>query len=71
MSEEGYVGGYKVMYEKEAERGFYYLDNDLSSDCSKVFFVYAQHYHVAPFEDKNGYKYTLTYENGLYILDKK
>lgn len=71
MNQERSVHGYRVMYEKEAEEGVNYLDNRLNLECSKVFFVYAQHYHVAPFEDQNGRMYFLTYENNMYILDRK
>ena len=71
MSQEKYVHGYHVMYEKEAEEGLSYLNNHLGSEYAKVFFVYAEHYHVAPFEDNQGRKYLLTYENSMYILDRK
>ena len=71
MSQEKYVHGHHVMYEKEAEEGVNYLDNHLSSEYAKVFFVYAEHHHAAPFEDNQGRKYLLTYENNMYILDRK
>ena len=71
MAQEKYVHGYHVMYEKEAEEGVNHLNNHLGLEYAKVFFVYAQHYHVAPFEDQSGRKYSLTYENSMYILDRK
>jgi len=71
MSQEKYIHGYHIAYEKEAEEGVSYLNNHLGSEYAKVFFVYAQHYHVALFEDNQGRKYSLTYENNMYILDKK
>lgn len=71
MAEEKYVHGCKVMYEKEAEEGLRYLDDRLDSECTKVFFVYAQQHRTAPFEDQGGRKYLLTYEHGTYMLERK
>ena len=71
MAEEKYVHGYHLMYEKEAEEGVHYLNERLDMEYAKVFFVYAQHYHTALFEDNQGHKYDLTYENNLYVLSRK
>jgi hypothetical protein len=71
MAQEKYVHGYHVMFEKEAEEGVRYLDDSLEAEYAKVFFVYAQHYRTAPFEDRQGRKYLLAYENNMYVLYKK
>jgi hypothetical protein len=71
MAEEKYVHGYKVMYEKEAEDGFIYLNDRIDSEYSKVFFVYAKEHRMAPFEDQNGKKYELSYERDIYMLTKR
>ncbi|HOX10375.1 MAG TPA: hypothetical protein P5323_00120 [Candidatus Moranbacteria bacterium] len=71
MSEEKYVHGYHVMFEESAAEGMRYLDDRLDSECAKVFFVYAQRYGKAPFEDQQGRKYMLSYENEMYVLNKK
>jgi len=71
MAQEKYVHGFRLMYEKEAEEGMRYLNDRLESDFAKVFFVYAQHYRTAPFEDQQGRKYVLTYENNMYMLERR
>ncbi len=71
MAEEKYVHSYKVAYEKEAEDGVRYLNDKIESEYAKVFFTYAKNYAMAPFEDQNGKKYELSYEQGVYLLTKK
>jgi hypothetical protein len=71
MAIEKYVHGYKLVYEKEAEDGMRYLNDRLGSEYAKVFFVYAKNYDNAPFEDRNGKKYELSYEKEVYMLTSK
>ncbi|KKQ46452.1 MAG: hypothetical protein US63_C0001G0020 [Candidatus Moranbacteria bacterium GW2011_GWC2_37_8] len=71
MALEKFVHGYHLMYEKEHEDGMFYLNDRLESEYAKVFFVYAKNYRVALFEDQSGRKYSLSYENNLYILNRK
>lgn len=63
--------GNRIICEKGAEEGARYLEERLDSEYAKVFFVYARHYGTAPFEDQQGRKYSLVYENELYILNRK
>jgi hypothetical protein len=71
MAIEKFVHGNKVVYEKEAEDGFRYLNDKIEREYSKVFFVYAKNYDAAPFEDQNGRKYELSYEKEVYLLTRK
>lgn len=71
MAVEKYVHGYHVTYDNDAQNGVSYLETHLDLDCAKVFFVYAQHYRTAPFEDQNGHKFFLTYEHNTYLLERK
>lgn len=71
MAEEKYVHSYKVLYEKEAEDGVFYLNNRIDREYAKVFFVYAKEHDNAPFEDQNGHKYQLSYEREVYVLTRK
>lgn len=71
MAEEKSVHGYRVMFEKEAEDGVHYLDERLDSDCAKVFFTYAQHYHTAPFMDMQSRRFLLSYDNNVYVVTRK
>jgi len=47
QSLEKYTHGYRVLMEDSARSGFRYLDERLTKDFAKVFFVYAQHYKAA------------------------
>ncbi|EKD58828.1 MAG: hypothetical protein ACD_56C00042G0002 [uncultured bacterium] len=71
MALEKFVHSFHLMYEKEDEDGMFYLNNRLEKDYAKVFFDYAKDHRVALFEDQSGRKYSLSYENNLYILSKK
>lgn len=71
MALEKFVHGFHLMYEKEDEDGMIYLNDRLEKDYAKVFFVYARENRFALFEDQSGRKYSLSYENGLYVLNRK
>lgn len=69
--EEREIYGYKVIYEKRAERAVDYLKNDLSREEANVFFDYAKRKGKAQFEDDDDRQFTLIFQKGIYILKRR
>ncbi len=68
-----YANGNYINYESDedyASYGLYYLKN-LYAEEAQVFFNQAYAKGEAPFQDKNGYRFTLIYKGGEYTLISK
>lgn len=71
MSEVNYIHGLKVVFEGDCRECSHYLEDRLDNEESRVFFEYAHQHGKAYFRDKNDKKYSLSYKDGTYTLEKR
>jgi hypothetical protein len=65
------IHGHSISYEDDALEGVHYLQNKLDMDESKVYFDEAKRRGEAEFEDNHRWNYTLTYNDGTYVLTRR
>ena len=65
------IFNHSVHYQKNAKPGINYLQHDLDSNESKVFFDQAKIKGKADFEDDRDGQFTLDYQNNKYFLIKR
>ena len=71
MAEENYIHGMRVVFEADCRDCSRYLEDRLDGEESKVFFEYARQHGKAYLRDGEGRKYSLSYKDGIYNLDKR
>ncbi|MFH1749916.1 MAG: hypothetical protein ABH837_03440 [bacterium] len=65
------IFNHSVYYQKNAKAGIDYLQYDLDSSESRVFFDQARIRGKADFEDDKEGQFTLDYQNNKYFLIKR
>ncbi|MFH0952115.1 MAG: hypothetical protein V1838_02890 [Patescibacteria group bacterium] len=67
------VHGFKVFFEKDAQKGVNYLDHDLDYKEAEIFFRNAKFRGETQFEDDDDRDYDLTYDRnkGTYTVIKR
>lgn len=71
MMQKTTIHGFSVSYEDNAAGGISHLRDDLDYNETKVFFDQARARGSAQFEDDEERQFTLTYQNGAYVLIRR
>jgi len=70
MDTEARILGHVVLLDGNVAEGVYYLTRIINYAEAKVFFDEAYRQGTAPFEDRLGNKFKLTFQSGEYHLDR-